>query len=55
MPKKKSSKPKINIQQGQATAKAHVKNLQKMQKKLKLDLRKIEKGLSNRCLAWHKG
>jgi hypothetical protein len=55
MPKKKRSKRKITVQQGQAKAKAHVKSLQKAQQKLKLDLRKIEKGLSNRLLAWHKG
>ena len=55
MPKKKRPKTKLNIRQGRAQAKAYVKKLQKAQKKLELDLKKIEKGLSNRCLAWHKG
>jgi len=55
MPKRKRPKAKLNIGQGQAQAKAYVKKLQKAQKKLELDLRKIEKGLSNRLLAWHLG
>lgn len=55
MPKRKRSKTKIDITLGQAKSKAYIKKLQKAQKKLELDLRKIEKGLSNRLLAWHMG
>ena len=55
MPTKKRSKPKINVQQGQAASKAYIKKIRKAEQKLKLDLRKLEKALSNPLLAWHRG
>jgi hypothetical protein len=55
MAKKKSVITRLDIERGQAAAKAQLKSLQKSLRKMILELKKVEKGLSNRSLTWHLG
>jgi hypothetical protein len=62
MAKKKSAKASADTQRRKrAEAKAHVKSLQKAHQKLKLahqnlslELKKVEKGLADPMLIWHR-
>jgi len=55
MAKKKSVITRLDIERGQAAAKAQLKSLQKSLRKMILELKKVEKGFSNRSLTWHLG